>query len=213
MKNTINEQEPLIGNIGHLNIECKYLRPQVQIHRQKTPLSNYEQEHIVSLLKKQNSVAIEQLYDAYGAALYGAALRIVSSPELAEQVLQDTFLKVWHFGAQYDESKGRLFTWLLKITRNAAIDAIRSSHYQNSKKTDYIDILNDSSGGECLNLDVLGLREIVGKMEHKYSVIIDLVYFNQYTHQEAAEEIGIPLGTLKTRVRFAILELKKNFEL
>jgi RNA polymerase sigma factor (sigma-70 family) len=208
MKNTINKQIPAIESVECLNS----LRPKAQIHCQKAALSQYEQDHIIALLKNQDSCAIEQLYDAYGAVLFGAALRIVSSRELAEQVLQDTFLKVWHYGVQYDGSKGRLFTWLLRITRNTAIDATRNSHFHNSKKTDYIDRLNDSSGGECLNPDTLGLQEIVGKMDEKYKIIIDLIYFNQYTHQEAAEAMGIPLGTVKTRVRFAISELKKVFE-
>ncbi len=211
MKNTINKQIPTVENVEYFNIEYNFLRPKAQAPTQKTVLSHYEQEYVIALLKKQNSVAIEQLYDAYGAVLYGAALRIVLSRELAEQVLQDTFLKVWHFGAQYDESKGRLFTWLLKITRNTAIDATRNSHFYNSKKTDHIDSLNDSSGGDFINSDTLGLRDIVDKMDEKYKIIIDLIYFNQYTHQEAAEEMGIPLGTLKTRVRFAISELKKVF--
>jgi RNA polymerase sigma factor (sigma-70 family) len=211
MKNTINKQVSSIENVEYFNMEYNYFKPQVQISIQKIVLSQYEQDHIIALLKKQDSFAIEQLYDAYGAALYGTALRIVLSRELAEQVLQDTFLKVWHCGAQYDESKGRLFTWLLKITRNTAIDATRNSHFHNSKKTDYIDTLNDSSGGECLNPDTLRLQEIVDKMDEKYKIIIDLIYFNQYTHQEAAEAMGIPLGTVKTRVRFAISELKKVF--
>jgi RNA polymerase sigma factor (sigma-70 family) len=212
MKSAISKQEPPIENIKYLNVEYNYLKPKIQIATQKIVLSHYEQESIITLLKKQDTVAVEQLYDIYGAALYGAALRIVCSKELAEQVLQDTFLKVWYFGAQYDASKGRLFTWLLKITRNTAIDATRNSHFHNSKKTDFIDSLNESSGGDCINPDTLGLQEIVDKMDEKYKIIIDLIYFNQYTHQEAAEAIGIPLGTVKTRVRFAILELKKEFE-
>jgi RNA polymerase sigma factor (sigma-70 family) len=212
MKSAISKQEPPIENIKYLNVEYNYLKPKIQIATQKTVLSHYEQESIITLLKKQDTVAIEQLYDIYGAALYGAALRIVCSKELAEQVLQDTFLKVWHYGVQYDESKGRLFTWLLKITRNTAIDATRNSHFHNSKKTDFIDSLNESSGGDCINPDTLGLREIVDKMEYKYRVIIDLVYFNQYTHQEAADVTGLPIGTVKTRVRFAITELKKVFK-
>lgn len=208
MKSAISKQEQ---PIEYLNIDYNNLESKIHLQTPKILLSHYQQDCVIALLKKQNSDAIEQLYDAYGAVLYGAALRIVLSRELAEQVLQDTFLKVWHFGAQYDESKGRLFTWLLKITRNTAIDATRNSHFYNSKKTDHIDSLNDSSGGDFINSDTLGLRDIVDKMDEKYKIIIDLIYFNQYTHQEAAEEMGIPLGTLKTRVRFAISELKKVF--
>jgi RNA polymerase sigma factor (sigma-70 family) len=153
------------------------------------------------------------LYDAYGAALYGSVLRIVHCSMIAEQVMQDTFLKVWLHGARYDTSKGRLFTWLLNIARNTAIDATRNIHFHSRKKTDTIDSLVYTSGGDSLNPDTVGLQEVVKKMEDKYKVLIELIYFNQYTHQEAAETLGIPLGTVKTRVRAAILELKKAFDI
>ena len=93
------------------------------------------QEHITQLLKTQDHSAIAQLYDAYSPALYGCVLRIVSSKEVAEQVIQDTFLKAWRYGPHYDEKKGRLFTWLLNIARNTAIDATRSAHFRKSGKT------------------------------------------------------------------------------
>ena len=180
---------------------------------QKPKLFSENQEDIAELLKKQDTFVITQLYDAYGAALYGSVLRIVHCSMIAEQVMQDTFLKVWLHGARYDTSKGRLFTWLLNIARNTAIDATRNTHFHNTKKTDTLDTLIYWSGGDCLNPDTVGLQEVVKKMEDKYKILIDLIYFNQYTHQEAAETLGIPLGTVKTRVRAAILELKKAFEI
>jgi RNA polymerase sigma factor (sigma-70 family) len=172
-----------------------------------------DQLDVAELVKNKDPYIIAQLYDAYSAALYGCVLRIVRSKELAEQVIQDTFLKVWHHGARYDQSKGRLFTWLLNIARNTAIDATRNKYFHNIKKTEHIDILINAHGGECLNPDTVGLQEVVKRMDEKYKVLIDLIYFNQYTHQEAAEEMGIPIGTVKTRVRSAILELKKAFDL
>lgn len=170
-----------------------------------------EQTPFIEGLKRQDPTAIAQLYDAYGASLYGVVLRIVSSKELAEQVIQDTFLKVWHNGASYDVSKGRLFTWLLNIARNTAIDVTRTAYFNNRKKTEHIDNLMYSWSEEGLNPDTLGLREVVKKMDDKYKVLIDLIYFNQYTQQEAADAIGIPVGTVKTRVRHAILQLRKAF--
>ena len=169
------------------------------------------QEHIIQGLKMRDSVAIEQLYDAYSASVYGVVFRILLSKELAEQVMQDTFLKAWLYGANYNESKGRLFTWLFNIARNTAIDVTRSTYFQNSRKTENIDSLLDSPGGHSLNPDTLGLREAIKKLDEKYKVLIDLIYFEQYTQQEASEKIGIPLGTVKTRMRFAILELRKIF--
>jgi RNA polymerase sigma factor (sigma-70 family) len=166
---------------------------------------------VVELLKQKNAFALSQLYDAYGATLYGVVLRIVSSKEIAEQVIQDTFVKIWHHAASYEASKGRLYTWMLNIARNTAIDATRTTQFQNHKNTANIDNLIHVFDEECLNLDTIGLREIVKTMDEKYTVLIDLIYFNQYTHIEAAEATGLPLGTVKTRVRYALFELKKIF--
>jgi RNA polymerase sigma-70 factor, ECF subfamily len=169
------------------------------------------QDQLITRLKQQDRAAVGELYDAYGGALYGVVLRIVQSPELAQQVLQDTFLKAWRNAASYDAAKGRLFTWLLNIARNTAIDATRTAHYQNSRKTDNLDGLAHQPGGAALNTDGLGLRDVVASLDEKYKSLIDLVYFQGYTQEEAAEETGIPLGTIKTRLRYAIGELRKVF--
>lgn len=169
------------------------------------------QDQLIIRLKQQDRAAIGELYDAYNGALYGVVLRIVQSPELAQQVLQDTFVKVWRNAASYDATKGRLFTWLLNIARNTAIDATRTAHYQNSRKTDNLDGLVHQPGGSTINTDVLGVRDVVDSLDEKYKTLIDLVYFQGYTQEEAAEETGIPLGTIKTRLRYAIGELRKVF--
>ncbi len=169
------------------------------------------QDQLIIRLQQQDRDAISDLYNAYSGALYGVVLRIVQSPEVAQQVLQDTFVKAWRNGASYDAGKGRLFTWLLNIARNTAIDATRTSHFQHSKKTESLDKVAFRSGGEHINTDHLGLREVVDKLDDKYRTLIELIYFNGYTQEEAAEETGIPIGTIKTRLRFAINELRKTF--
>ena len=169
------------------------------------------QDQLINRLKQQDRAAIGELYDAYGGALFGVVLRIVQSRELAEQVLQDTFLKAWRNGASYDASKGRLFTWLLNIARNTAIDATRTAHFQHYRKTDSLELLVHKPGGQSINPDYLGIKEVVGRLDEKYRALIDLVYFKGYTQEEVAEETGIPLGTVKTRIRFAIGELRKLF--
>jgi len=170
------------------------------------------QDHLlITRLQQQDRTAVGALYDAYGGALYGVVLRIVQTQELAQQVLQDTFVKAWRNGAQYDTSKGRLFTWLLNIARNTAIDATRTAHFQNSRKTDGLDNLVYKPGNEALNPDHIGVREIVERLDEKYRLLIELIYFKGYTQEEAAEETGIPLGTIKTRLRYAISELRTVF--
>lgn len=166
---------------------------------------------LIARLQRQDRAAIGELYDAYGSALFGVVLRIVHSRELAEQVLQDSFVKAWRNGASYDASKGRLFTWLVNIARNTAIDATRSAHFRHYQKTDPLDNLVHRPGGESITPEHIGLREVVSRLDDKYKSLIDLVYFNGYTQEEVAEETGIPLGTVKTRLRYAIGELRRLF--
>lgn len=169
------------------------------------------QELIIPLLKARDKAAIELLYDHYAKALFGVVLRIVHSRELAEQVMQDTFVKAWRCGENYDESKGRLFTWLLKIARNTAIDATRTSHFRQGQRTDSLNETTCPGCGHAFNADTLGLRELVVGMDEKYGQLIELVYFQQFTQKEASETIGLPLGTVKTRMRRAISTLRKSF--
>ncbi len=169
------------------------------------------QDQLIQRLQQQDRGAIGDMYDAYGGALFGVVLRIVQSRELAEQVLQDTFLKAWKNAQGYDATKGRLFTWLLNIARNTAIDATRTAHFRHYQKTDSLDNLVHRPGGESINPDHLGVKEVVSRLDEKYKSLIDLIYFKGYTQEEVAEEMGIPLGTVKTRLRYAIGELRKIF--
>jgi RNA polymerase sigma-70 factor, ECF subfamily len=170
-----------------------------------------ENQQLITRLRQQDRAAVGELYDAYGGALFGVVLRIVHSRELAEQVLQDTFVKVWRNIASYDASKGRLFTWLLNIARNTAIDVTRSAQFQQSSKTDSLDNLVYQPGGHSVNPDHVGLRDMVDNLDEKYRSLIDLIYFKGYTQEEVAEETGIPLGTIKTRLRYAMAELRTLF--
>jgi RNA polymerase sigma factor (sigma-70 family) len=171
------------------------------------------QDLLIQQLHNRESAAIGPLYDAYGAALFGIILRIVRSRELAEQVLQDTFVKAWKNGASYDASKGQLFTWLVNIARNSAIDATRTAHFRRQQQMDDLDALHQVPDAGLLDPNHIGLRELTEKLEEKYRKLIDLIYFEGYTQEEAAQKTGIPLGTVKTRLRYAIGELRRFFVL
>jgi len=164
-------------------------------------------------LQQGNQAALASLYDKYGAALYGAVLRIVQSEEKAEEIVQEAFLKIWKNAASYDPAKGKFFTWALNIARNTAIDYVRSSDFKSRQKTDAFDFLVYSQNHpfEETATDHIGLREIVGKLDEKYRTVIDLAYFQGYTQSEIEEEMNIPIGTVKTRMRLAIKELRKIF--
>ncbi|MEL6865472.1 MAG: sigma-70 family RNA polymerase sigma factor [Bacteroidota bacterium] len=173
-----------------------------------------EEQHIIHLLKTQDKRGVSILYDRYIDALYGVALRIVRSEDVAEDVVQDAFVKVWKHAMNYDASKGSLFTWLLNITRNTAIDRIRSAHYRHQAKIQNVDAIvhNHKKWSVSMKEEHVGLRKIVGQLDEKYREVIDLVYFRGFTQQEVQEHLKIPLGTVKSRIRIALRELRKTFD-
>lgn len=159
-------------------------------------------------------MAIQALYDMYSGALLGVISRVIQQTEVAEDLLQETFIKIWNSANSYDSSKGRLFTWMMNIARNLSIDKLRSKDFKNSTKNqdlennvDFIDTQREVT----FNADVLGLKEMVTALKPDLYKVLDMVYFKGYTHVEAAEELNLPLGTVKTRIRMAILELRKYF--
>ena len=170
--------------------------------------------HIAQLLQEKNKQVIEQLYDQYGAALFGIVLKIVQSQELAEDVLQETFVKIWSNGSTFDATKGSIFTWMLNIARNTAIDKLRSG---NTKKKAQVNDLDQILTSERLHptaelsVDHIGVSEVVDGLEEKYRELIDLVYFKGYTQEEITRSLGLPLGTVKSRLRIALRELRRIF--
>lgn len=172
------------------------------------------EEELVSKLKAQDTIAIQALYDMYSGALLGVISRIVPQIEVAEDLLQETFLKIWNSATSYDSSKGRLFTWMMNIARNLSIDKLRSKDFRNAGKNQ--DIENnvdfiDSQKEITFNADLLGIKDLVTALKPEFNSVLNMVYFKGYTHVEAAEELNLPLGTVKTRIRMAIMELRKNF--
>ena len=136
---------------------------------------------------------------------------LISDREEAEDVLQEVFVKIWKNIETYNQSKGRLYTWMLNITRNTAIDKLRSKGFNNSKKNlssdNFVHLLDDSN--KLTNrIDSIGLREFVNKLKPKCIQLIDLLFFKGFTQQEASEELEIPLGTVKTQNRNCMNDLR-----
>lgn len=180
---------------------------------QKTKISLSEDE-LVQSIRNKDKIGSEALYDMYSASLYGVIFRIVQHDEIAEDLLQDTFVKIWNSFSSYDATKGRLFTWMINIARNIAIDKTRSKDFRNSSKTEDIEnnVLSiDRQSSNTLNPEILGLKELVAKLKPEHKIILDMVYFRGFTHTEVSEELEIPLGTVKTRLRNAIITLRKVF--
>jgi RNA polymerase sigma-70 factor (ECF subfamily) len=175
----------------------------------------YNEGELVLLLKNEDQKAFNYLYDNYSGAIYGVIYRMVENKELAEDILQDAFIKFWNNFKNYDPLKGRLFTWMLNIARNLTIDTLRSKDYKKQHKIygteNSVNELSDKSRG-IDRFDSLGIRKHLSYLKNDQKQIIDLAYFSGLTQDEISKELSIPLGTVKTRMRTAILELRKLLE-
>lgn len=164
---------------------------------------------ITILFKEKNSRAINLIFENYGRALYGVIYKVINKPEDTEEVLQDVLVKIWEKSHLYDDSKGRLYTWMLNIARNAAIDRVRSKYNKQNSKTDSQEnYVNIDKGTMGVNPDSIGVKDLTLVLAEDQRKIVDLAYFQGYTQKEISEELNMPLGTVKTKVRSALLYLK-----
>lgn len=162
----------------------------------------------INKLKAGDVKALEKVYDVCTPALLGIILRIVKSEDIAKEVLQETFIKIWKNASSFDESKGRFFTWASRIAKNTAINYINLKSEKKQTQTIGLDQIHASRKIQTPNIDVLDVRGKVNQLEFKYKQLIDLLYFQGYTQQEASDTLSIPLGTVKTRIRSAMSQLK-----
>jgi RNA polymerase sigma-70 factor (ECF subfamily) len=178
------------------------------------PVAAYTEEELVALLKQQSRGAFDHLYTNYSAVLYGIICRIINDEQIAQDVLQDSFVKIWKNIGQYDAAKGRLFTWMINIARNTAIDKTRSKGELMRGKIysdDQIVYNTGESKGVELKTDSIGLKEMVATLKEEQQSIIQLAYFKGYTLEEVSQALEIPLGTVKTRLRSGIKTLRGFF--
>ena len=176
--------------------------------------TTYGEAELVALLQQRNNQAFTYLYDNYSGALYGIINQIIPDRESANDVLQEVFINIWRKIETYDLTKGRLFTWMLNIARNASIDKIRSKSWQNDLKNQTLPEDVSSLDGQSvkMNMDNLGFKKVLWKLKEEQRSLIELSYFQGYTHEEIAKGLSIPLGTVKTRIRTALLQLRSMIE-
>ncbi len=170
---------------------------------------------LVQRFQKKDIIAFEKLYEMYWENICGVVYTIVKNRATAEEITQDVFAKVWNNSNAYNPSKGRFFTWILNIARNAAIDELRSKSYKNQKKNlstdNFVGILVTKEPHDAI--DRIGLKKLIKNLSEKCIQLIDLLYFKGYTQKEASEKLDIPLGTVKTRNRSCISQLRENITL
>lgn len=171
----------------------------------------YTDEELIQLLKCRDPKGFSYLYDNYAKALYGIITRMVKETGLAEDILQEVFIKVWSNIHQFNSEKGRLFTWMSNVAKNLTIDTMRSKNYKKQQKIAVNNSLIDNYYDKSYRLnkfDTIGLRNQLSHLKPMHKNVIDLAYFSGFTQEEISKVIGIPLGTVKTKMRSAILELR-----
>jgi len=177
------------------------------------PTQHTESEaQLIQWLRDKNPKGMNYLYDHYSASLYGVALRIVKKETFAEEVMQDAFVNVWNKIDTYDADKSKLFTWMMNIVRNKAIDKMRSAEVRRDNKSDSVlSIVSkvDSQDSYEQSTDAIGLQTILDQLSNEQRFVVEMIYYNGYTHTEVSEKYDIPLGTVKTRLRSGMELLRK----
>lgn len=167
------------------------------------------------LLKQQSREAFNYLYKNYAGVLYGVITKVLYDEQTAQDVLQEVFVKVWNNIGQYDSGKGRLYTWMLNIARNAAIDKLRSKgEIMKGKIRSGEETVNNLAQrmGEEQTTDTIGLRKVVAGLKPEYETIVDLAYYKGFTMDEISKTLKIPIGTVKTRMRSALQQMREVFK-
>jgi len=169
------------------------------------------EKEIVYLLERGDKKAITLLYENYADSLFGVIKKIITDDETAQDVLQESFVKIWRYAKKYDASKAKLFTWLYRIAYNTAIDKTRSLKNKKGKEVQIETSAVYKITSNALNQDVLDIKKHLSSLDEKYQIVINALFFEGMTQQEASDELEIPLGTIKSRLKIGLRELKKIY--
>jgi RNA polymerase sigma-70 factor (ECF subfamily) len=168
---------------------------------------------LIQRIQLRDQRALLELYQAYGSGVYGLALRVLQNQGLAEEVTQDIFLKVWQQPERWNPALGQFSSWLLTITRNAAIDRLRKERHTYARQVEHIETISEGrSGDDSLWYDGQVLASLLTQLPPEQRQLIELAFFQGYTHSELSEGLRLPLGTVKTRLRSGLQKLRTLWE-
>ena len=173
-------------------------------------------EELVAALASRDATALEALYDRYGRLAFSLAVRIVGTPEAAEEIVQEAFLSLWRGAATYQPGRAAVRTWLLSITHHRAIDAVRrkAARVQTAPLDDQAQFVGVQDVWSAVNASLLRdeVRAALASLPQEQRRSIELAYFGGLTYPEIAEELGVPLGTVKSRLRLGLQKLQGLLE-
>ena len=165
---------------------------------------------LIQNLQTKDERALSLLYDKYSGAIYSVILKMVKEEGKAQDLLQETFITVWDKSSQYDPEKGRFYTWIYRIAKNKVLNTLRKSDIliQSEDLSVYKEKEDETIG---IDTKYLELNGAVSELDTHHRNAIELVYFKGLTHREAHQVMDIPLGTFKSYVRQAIMQLRKSY--
>lgn len=179
--------------------------------------ANLDDEELMQRLFYKDLAAFRTLYDRYANLVYSTSLRVLRDSHMAEDMVQEVFLRIWRRPDSYLPQKGRFATWLTSVTRNRAVDAIRSRNrryrYETSSPEEQeIDVPDAAGEDPALTAELADQRRLVlaamKDLPQEQRQVIELAYFGGLTQQEIADLTGQPLGTVKTRIRLGMQKLR-----
>lgn len=177
------------------------------------PVTTHADLNLIQRIRRQDQNALLELYQAYGALVYGLALRVLQNPGWAEEITQDIFLKVWQQPERWNPALGQFNSWLLTITRNAAIDRLRKERRPAANLLEQGESPSITlNAHDTLWYDGQVLRKLMEQLPNEQRQLIDLAFYQGYTHSELAENLNLPLGTVKTRLRMGLQKLRTLWE-
>jgi len=172
------------------------------------------EDKLIEGLKNMDGSAMSALYRMYSDSLYRVISTIVVIEEVAQDLLQETFIKIWKSFKQYDPGKGRLYTWMARLARNLSIDYLRSVNYRNYTVSENLSESAqqiDQKFQVSYNPELIGVKDMTNILNDDQRNALDLIYFKGYTHVQAAEELNITVGILRSRLQSSITELRRTF--
>ena len=175
-----------------------------------------DDEALVQRVVQRDAEAFARLYDRHADLVYSVALRVLADPALAQDTVQDVFLRLWRTPAAYDVMRGRFVSWLVSVTRNRAVDEVRMRGRRRVREVGENAGVDDPPDGRAedpqlavqVQADRLAVRRALELLPENQRVAVELAYFSGLTQQEIAEHLGQPLGTIKTRTRLAMRKLR-----
>jgi RNA polymerase sigma-70 factor (ECF subfamily) len=172
----------------------------------------------MEFLKNRDEVSLEMLYERYSRLVYSTVFRIVGSVSDAEEVTQEVFLRVWKNAGKFDPSKGSALAWLMAITRRLAIDRTRSKQFKSHRSEVNLAAVNveESQKGKEEGAEIVMIKteearimtDALNNLPEEHRRMIDLAYYEGLSHSKIASRLNMPLGTVKTMIRKAVIDLR-----